>query len=80
MYGGLCEQVNVPFDPADSPKVLTFQVASRRPSVYFKGDKVTPRFQVAGNVIFHGCLGILAIPDFCAVHVQVASRFYRTDM
>ena len=67
-------EVDVAFDTAQAPHVLTFQVGAGTPAVHFQRDGVFTRLQFIGDIPFCGRFGTLVVTEFFPVHPYIIER------
>ena len=68
---GSAIQINIPFDTADTPEVLTFQIRTCAPTEDFQCKYILTRFHVFVDQEFCGVLGIFAVSYFLSVDVYI---------
>ena len=67
-------QVNIPFDTAQTPHILTLQISTRTPAIYFQRHHVLTFTQYIGNVPFGSRLRSLIIAEQLPVHPYIIER------
>ena len=68
-------QIYIPFDSADPPEILAFQVRTGAPTEDFQHQGVLARLKVGVDAEFGRGFGVFAVTDFLAVQVHVNPRF-----
>ena len=74
MQGRRTPQVNVAIDAAESPVVLVFQVAARRPAVDTHSQQIFPRLQIGCEIELRRGAAVLAIADRLPIHPEMKGR------
>ena len=67
-------QINIPFDATQTPHILTFQISTRTPAIYFQSHHILSFTQHIGNVPFGSCLRSLIIAKQLSVHPYIIER------
>ena len=77
---GFTGEIDVAFDAADAPEVLTFEIGARAVAVNLQEEVVLAFPDIWTDVIAGKGLGILAVAHFAAVDIDIDTRFRRGEI